>query len=129
MNLRSELKVGLLAGGMLAGALGSGGPANAGDPPAIGFVLPAGLARNFELPVAAPGGNTLCRELPDGNGNAVRTLGAGRKVIVPNRTDAPAGPSTTLHLRRVAFPVSGNRDFALQQLTGRTTDICTASCG
>jgi hypothetical protein len=51
-------------------------------------------------------------------------------VIISYRTDASAaGPSTTLYAGRVVFTVYGNKDFALQEVVGRTTDICAALSG
>jgi hypothetical protein len=36
----------------------------------------------------------------------------------------PAGPSTTLHEGRVVYTVDTSGAFTVQQVSGKTTDIC-----
>jgi hypothetical protein len=62
---------------------------------------------------------------PDGSSTVALT---GHNVLVLFPTDVPAGPSTTLHVGRVVYTVdtSPNQVFTVQQVSGKTTDICAA---
>jgi hypothetical protein len=58
---------------------------------------------------------------PDGSSTQTIT---GHNVLILFPSDVPAGPSTTLHVGRVVFTVDVNGVFTLQQVSGKTTDIC-----
>lgn len=48
----------------------------------------------------------------------------GHSVIILYPTDVPAGPSTTLHIGRVLYTSTATSDFTVQQVSGRSVDIC-----
>lgn len=58
---------------------------------------------------------------PDGSRTEIIT---GHNVLILFPTDVPAGPSTTLHEGRVVITVESGEVFTVQQVSGRTTDIC-----
>jgi hypothetical protein len=58
---------------------------------------------------------------PDGSRTEIIT---GHNVLILFPSDVPAGPSTTLHEGRVVFTVETGEVFTVQQVSGRTTDIC-----
>jgi hypothetical protein len=60
---------------------------------------------------------------PDGSSTVTDT---GHNVLILFPTDVPAGPSTTLYVGRVVFTIDTNGVFTLQQVSGKTTDICAA---
>jgi hypothetical protein len=60
---------------------------------------------------------------PDGSSTQDIT---GHNVLILFPTDVPAGPSTTLHVGRVVFTVDINQVFTVQEVSGKTTDICAA---
>jgi hypothetical protein len=60
---------------------------------------------------------------PDGSSTVAIT---GHNVLILFPTDVPAGPSTTLHEGRVVYTVDTNEVFTVQQVSGKTTDICAA---
>lgn len=63
---------------------------------------------------------------PDGTVTVVNT---GHNVIVLFPTDIPAGPSTTLFIGRVVYTVDTNGVFELQEVRGRSIDICAGLAG
>jgi hypothetical protein len=60
---------------------------------------------------------------PDGSSTVADT---GHNVLILFPTDVPAGPSTTLYVGRVVFTIDTSGVFTLQQVSGKTTDICAA---
>jgi len=60
---------------------------------------------------------------PDGSSTQKLT---GHNVLILFPTDNPPGPSTTLIAGRVVFTVDINEVFTVQDVSGKTTDICAA---
>ena len=60
---------------------------------------------------------------PDGSYTQTTT---GHNVLIFFPTDVPAGPSTTQYVGRVVFTVDLNQVFTLQEVSGKSTDICAA---
>jgi hypothetical protein len=58
---------------------------------------------------------------PDGSYTQQLT---GHNVLILFPTDIPSGPSTTLIVGRVVFTVDTNGVFTVQDVNGKTTDIC-----
>lgn len=54
--------------------------------------------------------------------STVAVTGPSVTILFP--TDVPAGPSTTLVAGRIVFTVDQAGVFAVQQISGRQTDIC-----
>ena len=50
----------------------------------------------------------------------------GHNVLILFPSDVPAGPSTTAYVGRVVYTVDINGNFTLQEVSGRSTDICAA---
>ena len=50
----------------------------------------------------------------------------GHTVLIFLPSDVPAGPSTTLYLGRVVYTVDKDDKATLQEVHGKTTDICAA---
>jgi hypothetical protein len=48
----------------------------------------------------------------------------GHWVLILFPTDVPAGPSTTLIVGRLVYTVDTNNIFTVQDVSGKTTDIC-----
>jgi hypothetical protein len=59
------------------------------------------------------------------DGTATVTM-TGHNVLILFPTDAPAGPSTTLHVGRVVFTVGTDGVFTVDSEAGRAIDICAA---
>jgi len=76
----------------LGAALSPGRPARADST----FVLPAGLACNFELSVVSVGGDQVNKEFKDKNGNLVRSLSAGKGAAL---TFTNNGTGATMSLK------------------------------
>ena len=81
------------------------------------------LSTDATFALKANGSVTHTTLHPDGSSTVALT---GHNVLVLFPTDVPAGPSTTLHEGRVVFTVDTNAVFTLQQVSGKTTDICAA---
>ena len=62
---------------------------------------------------------------PDGSQTVT---GTGHTVLILFPTDVPAGPSTTLVQGRIVYTISPAPDnvFTVQEVSGKTTDICAA---
>jgi len=60
---------------------------------------------------------------PDGTETRVLT---GHDLLILFQSDFPAGPSTTLYNGRVVFTVDAIGTFRLQDISGRSTDVCAA---
>jgi hypothetical protein len=60
---------------------------------------------------------------PDGTATVTDT---GHTVLIFFPSDVPAGPSTTLYLGRVVYTVAEDGIATLQEVHGKTTDICAA---
>jgi hypothetical protein len=81
------------------------------------------LSTNATFSLKANGSVTRTTWHPDGSSTVALT---GHNVLVLFPTDVPAGPSTTLHAGRVVYTVDTNAVFTVQQVSGKTTDICAA---
>jgi hypothetical protein len=63
---------------------------------------------------------------PLGEGTSMLVL-TGHQVVFMYPTDHPAGPSTTLHVGRVAYQVvDATGEYTLVASAGKQTDICAA---
>jgi hypothetical protein len=93
---------------------------SAGKGSALVFI---NLATGATFSLKANGSATHTTLHPDGSSTVALT---GHNVLVLFPTDVPAGPSTTLHEGRVVYTVDTNEVFTVQQVSGKTTDICAA---
>lgn len=59
------------------------------------------------------------------DGSSTQKL-TGHNILILFPTDNPPGPSTTLITGRVVFTVDINQVFTVQEVSGKTTDICAA---
>ena len=59
------------------------------------------------------------------DGSSTQKL-TGHNLLILFPTDNPPGPSTTLITGRVVFTVDINGVFTVQDVSGKTTDICAA---
>ena len=53
----------------------------------------------------------------------------GHWVLILFPTDVPAGPSTTLHVGRVVYTSDPDGVFTVEEVRGRTTDLCARLAG
>lgn len=61
------------------------------------------------------------------NPDGTSTVSAeGHNVIILFPTDVPPGPTTTQYVGRVVYEVDTDGVFTLQEVRGRTVDICAA---
>lgn len=61
------------------------------------------------------------------NADGSRTeVATGHNVIILFPTDTPAGPSTVQYVGRVVYRVDPGEVFTLQEVRGKSTDICAA---
>lgn len=60
---------------------------------------------------------------PDGSYTSSTT---GHNVLILFPTDVPPGPSTTAYVGRVVYTVGLDGVFTLQEVSGKSTDICAA---
>jgi hypothetical protein len=60
---------------------------------------------------------------PDGSSTVSST---GHNVIILFPTDNPPGPTTTLYVGRVVYTADAYSNFTLQDVRGKSTDICAA---
>jgi hypothetical protein len=63
---------------------------------------------------------------PVGSETVETVTDTGHTVLIFLPTDVPAGPSTTLYLGRVVYTVDKDGNATLQEVHGKTTDICAA---
>ena len=81
------------------------------------------LSTDATVSLKANGSVTHTTFNPDGSSTVALT---GHNVLILFPTDVPAGPSTTLHVGRVVYTVDTSQVFTVQQVSGKTTDICAA---
>jgi hypothetical protein len=79
------------------------------------------LSTDATFSLKANGSVTHTTFNPDGSSTVALT---GHNVLILFPTDVPAGPSTTLHEGRVVYTVDTSGAFTVQQVSGKTTDIC-----
>jgi hypothetical protein len=91
---------------------------SAGKGSALSFT---NLSTGATFSLKANGSVTHTTFNPDGSSTVAIT---GHNVLILFPTDVPAGPSTTLHEGRVVFTVDINGVFTVQEVSGKTTDIC-----
>jgi hypothetical protein len=93
---------------------------SAGKGPALSFT---NLLTGATLSLKSNGSVIHTTVNPDGSSTVTDT---GHNVLILFPTDVPAGPSTTLHVGRVVFTIDTSGVFTVQQVSGKTTDICAA---
>jgi hypothetical protein len=96
--------------------------------------------------VAGTGGDLILTNLSTNESLTLRSSGAvmhttfndddtqtvvltGHWVLILFPTDLPAGPSTTLHVGRVVYTADPNGVFTIEEVRGRTTDLCARLAG
>jgi hypothetical protein len=72
-----------------------------------------------------PNGSVSRTTTPNSDGSTTVVV-TGHNVLIFFPTDVPAGPSTTQYVGRVVYTVDSAEVFTLQQVSGRSTDICAA---
>jgi hypothetical protein len=70
-----------------------------------------------------PNGSVTFTTTPNADGSTTYVV-VGHNVLIFFPTDVPAGPSTTLYIGRVVFTVDSAGVFTLQEVSGKSTDIC-----
>jgi hypothetical protein len=81
------------------------------------------LSTGATLSLTTGGSVTHTTLNPDGSQTVT---GTGHNVLIFFPTDVPAGPSTTLYQGRIVYTVDPNGVSTLQEVSGKTTDICAA---